>query len=137
MQIFEQEIFGPTINLVRVQGIEQALDIANSIPYGLSSAIYTSSRDWAYQFREHIQAGITSINSSTTGAEAHMPFGGIKGSGNGSRESGIWVLEHYTYWQGVNDDLSGKLQRAQIDTSYASPREPFHVDTLGARSCKG
>jgi aldehyde dehydrogenase (NAD+) len=134
MKIFQQEIFGPTINLVRVQGIEEAIRIANSVSYGLSSAIYTNDRDWAYQFRERIQAGMTSINNSTTGAEAHMPFGGIKGSGNGSRESGIWVLEHYTYWQAVNDDLSGKLQRAQIDTSYVGQHTPFHVETLSAVS---
>ncbi len=130
MKIFQQEIFGPTINLVRVQGIEEAIDCANSVAYGLSSAIYTNNRHWAYQFRERIQAGMTSINNSTTGAEAHMPFGGVKGSGNGTRESGIWVIENYTYWQAVNDDVSGKLQRAQIDTNYTGTREPFHVQTL-------
>ncbi len=128
--LFQREIFGPTINLVRVQGIEEAIEVANSVDYGLSSAIYTNNRLWAYQFRERIQAGMTSINNSTTGAEAHMPFGGIKGSGNGSRESGIWVLENYTYWQGVNDDVSGKLQRAQIDTAYTATSEPFSVQKL-------
>ncbi len=127
MRIFQEEIFGPTINLVRVQGIGEAIEFANS---GLSSAIYTNNRYWAYQFRESIQAGMTSINNSTTGAEAHMPFGGIKGSGNGTRESGIWVLEGYTYWHAVNDDVSGTLQRAQIDTQYTAPKESFHVNTL-------
>jgi aldehyde dehydrogenase (NAD+) len=67
------------------------------------------------RFKEEIRAGMTSINNSTTGAEAHLPFGGNGWSGNGTRESGIWVLDAYTRWQAVNVDLSGKLQKAQID----------------------
>ena len=130
MRLFQQEIFGPTINLVRVDGIDEAIRVANSVDYGLSSAIYTNNREWAFQFKDTIQAGMTSINNSTTGAEAHLPFGGIKGSGNGARESGIWVLESYTYWQAVNDDVSGKLQLAQMDTGYIAPREPFNVAAL-------
>jgi acyl-CoA reductase-like NAD-dependent aldehyde dehydrogenase len=130
MKLFQTEIFGPTINLVKVNGIEEAVDVANSVDYGLSSAIYTNNREWAYQFKDGIRAGMTSINNSTTGAEAHMPFGGVKGSGNGTRESGIWVLESYTYWHAVNDDVSGKLQLAQMDTGYIAPKEPFSVDAL-------
>ena len=130
MKIFQTEVFGPTINLVKVDGIEDALETANSVEYGLSSAIYTQNREWAYAFQEGIQAGMTSINNSTTGAEAHMPFGGVKGSGNGTRESGIWVLDGYTYWHGVNDDVSGKLQLAQMDTQYLEPRGEFKVSEL-------
>jgi len=130
MKVFQQEIFGPTINLVRVSGIDEAIETANSVDYGLSSAIYTNNREWAYQFKDHIQAGMTSINNSTTGAEAHMPFGGVKGSGNGTRESGIWVLESYTYWHGVNDDISGKLQLAQMDTGYIERKEAFRVEEI-------
>ncbi|HEX2914564.1 MAG TPA: aldehyde dehydrogenase family protein [Chloroflexia bacterium] len=130
MRLFQQEIFGPTINLVKVDGIDEAVKVANSVEYGLSSAIYTNNREWAFQFKDNIQAGMTSINNSTTGAEAHMPFGGVKGSGNGTRESGIWVLESYTYWQGVNDDVSGKLQLAQMDTDYIAPKATFSVEKL-------
>lgn len=130
MRLFQEEVFGPTINLVKVSGIDEAIETANSVDYGLSSAIYTNDRLWAHRFKEEIQAGMTSINNSTTGAEAHMPFGGVKGSGNGTRESGIWVIESYTYWQGVNDDVSGKLQLAQMDTAYAEPRTPFNVGGL-------
>lgn len=132
MKLFQTEVFGPTVNLVRVDGIEEAIAAANSADYGLSSAIYTNHREWAYQFKHRIQAGMTSINNSTTGAEAHLPFGGIKGSGNGTRESGIWVLESYTYWQAVNDDVSGKLQLAQMETGYIEPKAPFSVESLGA-----
>ena len=69
----------------------------------------------AYRYKTGIKAGMTGINNSTTGAEAHLPFGGVKGSGNGTRESGIWVIEAYSYWHAVNDELSGKLQLAQMD----------------------
>ncbi len=130
MRIFQNETFGPTVNLVTVDGIDEAIAVANGVDYGLSSAIYTQNRLWAYTFKENIQAGMSSINNSTTGAEAHMPFGGIKGSGNGTRESGIWVLDHYTYWHGVNDELSGKLQLAQMDTEYGQMRAPYRVAQL-------
>ena len=130
MKQFQTEIFGPTINLVRVDGIDEALHTANAVAYGLSSAIYTNDRLWAHRFKDEIQAGMTSINNSTTGAEAHMPFGGTKGSGNGTRESGIWVVDNYTYWQGVNDDVSGTLQLAQMDTAYLEPQAEVRVDSL-------
>lgn len=124
MRQFQEEIFGPTINLVKVDGIEEAIEVANSTPYGLSSAIYTNHRHWAYLFKVGIRAGMTSINNATVGAEAHLPFGGVKWSGNGARESGIWVIEEYTYWHAVNEEYSGKLQLAQMDTGYVSPKEP-------------
>ncbi len=130
MNIFQTEVFGPTVSIVKVNGIDEAIETANSVDYGLSSAIYTNNRMWAYQFKDTIQAGMSSINNSTTGAEAHMPFGGVKGSGNGTRESGIWVIESYTYWHGVNDELSGKLQLAQMDTEYGETKAAFAVSSL-------
>jgi acyl-CoA reductase-like NAD-dependent aldehyde dehydrogenase len=117
MRIAQEECFGPTINLVEVDGLDQALTAANATPYGLSSAIYTRDAGAMLRFKEEIRAGMTSINNSTTGAEAHLPFGGNGWSGNGTRESGIWVLDSYTRWQAVNVDLSGRLQKAQIDVS--------------------
>ena len=119
-----EEIFGPTVNLIKVDGIDEAIEAANDHPYGLSSAIYTQNRLWAYQFRNRIQAGMVNINNTTVGAEAHMPFGGVRASGNGARESGVWVLEEYTVWQAVNDEYSGKLQLAQMDTEYVAPKAP-------------
>jgi len=132
MKIFETEVFGPTINLVRIDGIEEAIEAANAHPYGLSSSIYTNHRGWAYQFKNGIKAGMTSINNTTVGAEAHLPFGGTRSSGNGARESGIWVIEEYTYWQAVNEEYSGKLQLAQMDTEYTQAKEPTDwAKTLG------
>ncbi|MEN9825897.1 MAG: hypothetical protein RI953_1642, partial [Pseudomonadota bacterium] len=100
-----------------------AIHLANATGYGLSSSIYTNNMDQAYQFKTRIRAGMTSINNSTTGAEAHLPFGGNGKSGNGSRQSGIWVLDQFTRWQAVNWDLSGKLQLAQMETGYISPSD--------------
>ncbi len=130
MKLFQTEIFGPTINLVTVNGLEEAIQAANAAPYGLSSAIYTNNHGWAFRFKEQIEAGMTSINNSTTGAEAHLPFGGTKSSGNTSRESGIWVLESYTRWQAVNDDHAGALQLAQMDTVDLRSEKPLNLEAL-------
>jgi len=115
MDCFHEEIFGPVVTVVKAEDFDHALHLANASPYGLSSACYTNDRLEAYRFKSEIKAGMTGINNSTTGAEAHLPFGGVKGSGNGTRESGIWVIEAYSYWHAVNDELSGKLQLAQMD----------------------
>ena len=126
MQCFQEEIFGPAVTVVRARDFEHALHLANASPYGLSSACYTNDRLEAYRFKTGIKAGMTGINNSTTGAEAHLPFGGVKGSGNGTRESGIWVIEAYSYWHAVNDELSGKLQLAQMDV------EEIHIEEADA-----
>ncbi len=115
MECFQEEIFGPAVTIVKANDFEHGLHLANASPYGLSSAIYTNDRLEAYRYKTGIKAGMTGINNSTTGAEAHLPFGGVKGSGNGTRESGIWVIEAYSYWHAVNDEMSGKLQLAQMD----------------------
>ncbi len=115
MECFHEEVFGPAVTICKANDFDHALHLANASPYGLSSAIYTNDRLEAYRFKTGIKAGMTGINNSTTGAEAHLPFGGVKGSGNGTRESGIWVIEAYSYWHAVNDELSGKLQLAQMD----------------------
>lgn len=123
MRLFQEEIFGPTVNLVKANNFDHALEMANAHPYGLSSAIFTEDPRVMLTFKENIQAGMSSINNSTTGAEAHLPFGGVKASGNGTRESGIWVLDSYTRWHAVNVDLAGKLQLAQMDVSYGDSAE--------------
>tara|TARA_B110000444_G_scaffold261232_1_gene311978 strand:- start:14928 stop:16577 length:1650 start_codon:yes stop_codon:yes gene_type:complete len=115
MECFHEEVFGPAITICKADDFDHALHLANASPYGLSSAIYTNDRLEAYRYKTGIKAGMTGINNTTTGAEAHLPFGGVKGSGNGTRESGIWVIEAYSYWHAVNDELSGKLQLAQMD----------------------
>lgn len=120
-KIYFTETFGPLFNVMTCKNIEEAIALANGTGYGLSSAIYTNTPQYVYQWKEEISAGMTSINNSTTGAEAHLPFGGNGKSGNGSRQSGVWVLDQFTKWQAVNWDLSGKLQLAQMDTGYVEP----------------
>ena len=127
MDCFHDEIFGPAITIVKANDFDHALHLANASPYGLSSAIYTNDRMEAYRYKHEIKAGMTSINNSTSGAEAHLPFGGVKNSGNGTRESGIWVIEAYSHWHAVNDEMSGKLQLAQMDVDEIDI-EPVIVD---------
>ena len=123
MECFHEEIFGPVVTVVKARDFDDALRLANASPFGLSSACYTNDRLEAFRFKTGIKAGMTGINNSTTGAEAHLPFGGVKESGNGSRESGIWVIESYSYWHAVNDELSGKLQLAQMDVEEIEMEE--------------
>ena len=94
---------------------EEAIELANTHGYGLSGSIYTTNPQHAFRFRERVSAGMVSVNNSTSGAEAHLPFGGNGKSGNGARQSGIWVLDQVTRWQSMNWDFSGKLQKAQMD----------------------
>ena len=115
MRIAQEEIFGPVLSIIEVGSFEEAIAVLNGTPYGLSSSIYT--RDVARAFRavRDIEAGITYINGPTIGAEVHLPFGGVKETGNGHREAGHAALETYTEWKSIYVDFSGRLQRAQID----------------------
>jgi len=119
--IYSTETFGPLFNVLKFSDFDEAMAMANNHGFGLSSAIYTSSPQLIYRFKTEITAGMSSINNSTTGAEAHLPFGGNGKSGNGSRQSGIWVIDQFTKWHAVNWDMSGKLQLAQMDTNYVKP----------------
>ena len=125
--IYGTETFGPIFNVMKYHEFEEAMSFANDTGYGLSSAIYTNDPLLVYKFKTEITAGMTSINNSTTGAEAHLPFGGNGKSGNGGRQSGIWVLDTFTRWQAVNWDLSGKLQLAQMETDYVEPDLDFQI----------
>jgi acyl-CoA reductase-like NAD-dependent aldehyde dehydrogenase len=109
------ETFGPIVGVATFDTFDEAIALANGHGYGLSSSIYTTSPLSALRFRERISAGMVSVNNSTSGAEAHLPFGGNAKSGNGSRQSGVWVLDQFTRWQAMNWDYSGRLQKAQMD----------------------
>ena len=109
------ETFGPIVGVARFADWEEAIALANAHGYGLSSAIYTNDPRHVFRFREQISAGMVSVNNSTSGAEAHLPFGGNGKSGNGARQSGVWVLDQFTRWQSMNWDYAGKLQKAQMD----------------------
>ena len=115
MRIAQEEIFGPVLSVIEVQSFEQAIEVLNGTPYGLSSSIYTRDVGRAFRALRDIEAGITYINGPTIGAEVHLPFGGVKETGNGHREAGTTVYDIFSEWKSVYIDYSGRLQKAQID----------------------
>ncbi|MBD2503749.1 aldehyde dehydrogenase family protein [Anabaena azotica] len=115
MRVAREEIFGPVVALIEVSSFEEAIAILNDTKYGLSSSIYTRDINRAFTAMRDIEAGITYINGPTIGAEVHLPFGGVKQTGNGHREAGTTALDVFTEWKSVYVDFSGSLQRAQID----------------------
>jgi alpha-ketoglutaric semialdehyde dehydrogenase len=116
MRIAQEEIFGPVLSIIEVDSLEQAVEINNSVAYGLSSSIFTENVNAAFRAIRDLSTGIVYINHGTTGAEIQFPFGGTKGTGNGMREAGQTALDSFTEWKSVYVDYSGRLQRAQIDT---------------------
>ena len=116
MRIAREEVFGPVVSLLEFDTFEQAIQIANSIDYGLSTALYTRDVNRAFAAIRDLEAGITYINAPTIGAEVHLPFGGVKHTGNGHRE-GSEAIDFYTTWKAVYVDYSDKLQRAQSDNA--------------------
>ncbi|TET78847.1 MAG: aldehyde dehydrogenase family protein [Candidatus Cloacimonadota bacterium] len=117
MRIEQEEIFGPVLSVIKFSEFDDAIKIMNDTNYGLSSSIYTRDVNLALKAAEEIEAGITYINGPTIGAECHLPFGGVKNTGNGHREGGLAVYEIFTEIKTIYFDYSGKLQKAQIDTS--------------------
>jgi len=112
----QEEIFGPVLSVIRVDSFDEAVRVNNDVRYGLSSSIYTGNVSLAFQAMEELDNGITYVNAPTIGAEAHLPFGGVKATGNGHREGGWEVYDFYSETKVCYVDYSGKLQRAQIDT---------------------
>ncbi|MCX5909882.1 MAG: aldehyde dehydrogenase family protein, partial [Deltaproteobacteria bacterium] len=114
MRITKEEIFGPVLSLIKVRDYEEAVKTANDVEYGLSSSIYTSNVNTAFRAIQELEAGVTYVNAPTIGAEVHLPFGGVKNTGNGTREAGIEAIREFTEVKSVFIDYSGRLQKAQI-----------------------
>ena len=117
MRIAKEEIFGPVLSILKIKDLDEAIRVQNNTQYGLSSSIYTNNVNDAFKAVRDIKAGITYVNGPTIGAEAHMPFGGVKQTGNGHREGGWTVYDFFTEWKTAYFDYSGKLQKAQIDNN--------------------
>src|SRR5499425_1541067 len=117
MRIAQEEIFGPVESAIPVSSLNEAIDVANGVPYGLSASIYTRDVNRAFQATRDLYTGIVYINAPTIGAETHLPFGGTKQTGNGHREAAIAAIDFFTEWKTVYIDYSDKLQRAQIDNA--------------------
>ena len=114
-RIAQEEIFGPVLSVIPVVGYAEAVTALNQTRYGLSGAIFTRDVNTAFRAMRDFETGIVYINAGTIGAETHLPFGGVKETGNGHREAGHAALETYTEWKSIYVDFSGRLQRAQID----------------------
>jgi aldehyde dehydrogenase (NAD+) len=115
MRIAQEEIFGPVVSIIPCENLAHAIEIANGIAYGLSSALYTRDVNQAFAAMRDLDAGITYINAPTIGAEVHLPFGGVKATGNGHREGGLGAIDFYSEWKAIYVDYSDRLQKAQID----------------------
>ncbi len=115
MRVAQEEIFGPVLSVIRVKDAAEAFAVNNSVKYGLSSSVYTQDVNVAFRALQQLDNGITYVNAPTIGAEAHLPFGGVKQTGNGHREGGWEVYEFYSETKVGYVDYSGTLQRAQID----------------------
>jgi len=117
--IAQEEIFGPVLSVIPVDGYDEAMTAANQVKYGLSASVYTQNVNTAFRAMRDFETGIVYINAGTTGAETHLPFGGWKDTGNGHREAGHAALDTFTEWKAIYVDFSGRLQRAQIDNQPA------------------
>ncbi|MBI4464530.1 MAG: aldehyde dehydrogenase family protein [Acidobacteria bacterium] len=115
MKIAQEEIFGPVVSVIPCEDLDSAIEIGNSVPYGLSASIYTRDVHKAFVAMRDLYTGIFYVNAPTIGAEIHLPFGGTKDTGNGHREAGVATLDTFSEWKAIYIDYSGKLQRAQID----------------------
>jgi len=116
MRVAREEIFGPVVSVIPVGSLEEAIEVGNSVEYGLSASIYTQDINKAFTAMREMYTGIFYVNAPTIGAETHLPFGGTKNTGNGHREACVQALEVFSEWKSIYIDYSGSLQRAQIDT---------------------
>jgi aldehyde dehydrogenase (NAD+) len=118
-RIAQEEIFGPVASVIPVEDWDETVRIVNSVKYGLSTSLFTRDVNLAFRSIRDFDSGLGYVNHGTIGAEAHLPFGGVKATGNGHREVGQAALDFFSEWKSVYIDYSGKLQRAQIDTTFA------------------
>lgn len=114
-RLAQEEVFGPVLTVIRVRSLDEAIRVNNSVRYGLSSSLYTRDVNAAFRAMQELDNGISYVNAPTIGAEAHLPFGGVKQTGNGHREGGWEVYDFYAETKVCYVDHSGTLQRAQID----------------------
>ena len=101
--------------MIKVKDFDEAVSVNNGVTYGLSSSIFTQDVNRVFRAIRDLESGLLYVNAGTTGAEIHLPFGGVKGTGNGHREAGVAALDFFSEWKSVYVDFSGQLQRAQID----------------------
>ena len=111
-RIAQEEIFGPVLSVIRVKDFDEALEVANSVRYGLSSSIYSTDSNKIFEFVDKIETGMTHVNSPTVGGEAHVPFGGTKQSSIGPHEVGHGAMDFYTDTKVVYLDYTGRKRES-------------------------
>jgi acyl-CoA reductase-like NAD-dependent aldehyde dehydrogenase len=116
MRLFKEEVFGPVLAVVPFRTFEEAVALQNDCLYGLSGSLYTQDVNKAFAAMRDVHTGLFYVNAPTIGAENHLPFGGVKQTGNGHREGGKEALDLFSEWKAIYVDFSGRLQKAQIDT---------------------
>jgi acyl-CoA reductase-like NAD-dependent aldehyde dehydrogenase len=114
MRIAQEEIFGPVLSIISVVDFDEAIDVANGVKFGLSSAIFTKDSTHIFQYLERIESGIAHVNSPTVGGEAQLPFGGMKATGVGAREMGRTAIEFYSEWKTVYVDYTGARRSTNV-----------------------
>ncbi len=112
MRIAQEEIFGPVLTVFKSKDLAEAIELANSVQFGLSSSIYTTDLTQAFRYVDQVEAGIVHINAPTLGGEVHLPFGGMKASGVGAREQGTEAVNFFSEVVTVYIDYAGAT-RAQ------------------------
>jgi acyl-CoA reductase-like NAD-dependent aldehyde dehydrogenase len=112
--IAQEEIFGPVLSVIRVRNFDEALQVANSVRYGLSSSLYSNDAAKIFEFIDRIETGITHVNSPTVGGEAQLPFGGMKATGVGMREMGRVAIDFFTELKAVYIDFTGRKRESNI-----------------------
>jgi aldehyde dehydrogenase (NAD+) len=113
-QVAQEEIFGPVVSVIRVNGYEEAIEAANRVRFGLAASIFTRDANHAFRFVEGIEAGIVHVNNGTPGGEAQLPFGGTKATGVGPREQGTTAIEFYSEIKTVYVDYTGRQGGGKI-----------------------
>jgi aldehyde dehydrogenase (NAD+) len=114
MRIAQEEIFGPVISIVRVNSVDEAIEVANDVEYGLTSSVYTNDINRVFKFIDKIETGITHVNSPTMGGEAQLPFGGMKATGVGSREMNEEAFDFFTEIKTVYVDYTGQKRDTNV-----------------------
>jgi aldehyde dehydrogenase (NAD+) len=114
MRIAQEEIFGPVLSVISVKDFDEAIEVANDSQYGLTSSIFTSDVAKVFQYNEHIETGITHVNSATVGGEAQMPFGGLKATGVGGREAGLTAVDFFSEWKSIYVDYTGQKRTTNV-----------------------
>lgn len=114
MRVAQEEVFGPVLAIVPVDGFEAALEAANAVRYGLAASVYTRDLVLAQRFVDGIDVGIVHVNNPTVGGEAQLPFGGMKDTGIGEREMGPTAVEFFSEVKTVYVDYTGVARRTNI-----------------------